>query len=156
MWTVASSPTWASRCSSRSSCFFFSSRRRHTRFDCDWSSDVCSSDLLLALGGKLLLLRLPPRLAADQIGPQSRDRLLFPARLHFLGRAVACGVVRGGMVAEPIGDGLDQTRPAAGAGSRNRLLGGGPNRKDVVAVHLLARESGADRLLSPGRGLRLQ
>src|SRR2546430_5514409 len=26
--------------------FFFSSRRRHTRFDCDWSSDVCSSDLL--------------------------------------------------------------------------------------------------------------
>src|SRR3989475_4769250 len=30
--------------------FFFSSRRRHTRFDCDWSSDVCSSDLgILAL-----------------------------------------------------------------------------------------------------------
>src|SRR5256886_5176658 len=27
--------------------FFFSSRRRHTRFDCDWSSDVCSSDLAL-------------------------------------------------------------------------------------------------------------
>src|SRR5260370_566436 len=24
--------------------FFFSSRRRHTRFKCDWSSDVCSSD----------------------------------------------------------------------------------------------------------------
>src|SRR5256886_17060789 len=28
-----------------STTFFFSSRRRHTRFDCDWSSDVCSSDL---------------------------------------------------------------------------------------------------------------
>src|SRR2546430_3087549 len=28
--------------------FFFSSRRRHTRFDCDWSSDVCSSDLTQA------------------------------------------------------------------------------------------------------------
>src|SRR3989475_8292537 len=28
--------------------FFFSSRRRHTRFDCDWSSDVCSSDLARA------------------------------------------------------------------------------------------------------------
>src|SRR5690606_40765366 len=27
--------------------FFFSSRRRHTRFSRDWSSDVCSSDLLL-------------------------------------------------------------------------------------------------------------
>src|SRR2546430_3702527 len=29
--------------------FFFSSRRRHTRFDCDWSSDVCSSDLIIAV-----------------------------------------------------------------------------------------------------------
>src|SRR5690606_41047922 len=27
--------------------FFFSSRRRHTRFSRDWSSDVCSSDLRL-------------------------------------------------------------------------------------------------------------
>src|SRR5690242_20953547 len=27
------------------SSFFFSSRRRHTRLTCDWSSDVCSSDL---------------------------------------------------------------------------------------------------------------
>src|SRR5438270_3798962 len=30
--------------------FFFSSRRRHTRFDCDWSSDVCSSDLQQVVG----------------------------------------------------------------------------------------------------------
>src|SRR5438445_13893790 len=28
-------------------CFFFSSRRRHTRYWRDWSSDVCSSDLLI-------------------------------------------------------------------------------------------------------------
>src|SRR6266508_6009618 len=28
-------------------CFFFSSRRRHTRWPRDWSSDVCSSDLRL-------------------------------------------------------------------------------------------------------------
>src|SRR5256886_2634197 len=28
---------------------FLSSRRRHTRFDCDWSSDVCSSDLAQAI-----------------------------------------------------------------------------------------------------------
>src|SRR2546427_6332849 len=37
--------------------FFFSSRRRHTRFDCDWSSDVCSSDLLFGawrLGAALM------------------------------------------------------------------------------------------------------
>src|SRR5438270_4952774 len=31
--------------------FFFSSRRRHTRFDCDWSSDVCSSDLPVVVSG---------------------------------------------------------------------------------------------------------
>src|SRR5690606_8150956 len=30
--------------------FFFSSRRRHTRFSRDWSSDVCSSDLALPKG----------------------------------------------------------------------------------------------------------
>src|SRR5690242_21493871 len=29
--------------------FFFSSRRRHTRLTCDWSSDVCSSDLIVVL-----------------------------------------------------------------------------------------------------------
>src|SRR5690606_40431815 len=32
--------------------FFFSSRRRHTRFSRDWSSDVCSSDLVSGLFGK--------------------------------------------------------------------------------------------------------
>src|SRR5205809_5838456 len=50
----------------QSSCFFFSSRRRHTRCSRDWSSDVCSSDLpnklamrfvdVLGGGGKLLRL----------------------------------------------------------------------------------------------------
>ena len=30
--------------------FFFSSRRRHTRSLCDWSSDVCSSDLIAGEG----------------------------------------------------------------------------------------------------------
>src|SRR5690606_39375554 len=39
--------------------FFFSSRRRHTRFSRDWSSDVCSSDLMrslwLAMGTALAL-----------------------------------------------------------------------------------------------------
>src|SRR5690625_5775127 len=29
--------------------FFFSSRRRHTRWPRDWSSDVCSSDLIVLL-----------------------------------------------------------------------------------------------------------
>src|SRR6266480_5798567 len=57
--------------------FFFSSRRRHTRLTCDWSSDVCSSDLELvrrlglrgvakldfkrAPDGQLYLLEVNPR-----------------------------------------------------------------------------------------------
>src|SRR2546430_10387492 len=38
--------------------FFFSSRRRHTRFDCDWSSDVCSSDLTKVLGVTVTVERI--------------------------------------------------------------------------------------------------
>src|SRR3712207_7875236 len=37
-------------------CFFFSSRRRHTRYWRDWSSDVCSSDLYDCI---VLDLKLP-------------------------------------------------------------------------------------------------
>src|SRR6266567_3721701 len=42
--------------------FFFSSRRRHTRFDCDWSSDVCSSDLRSPLTATIgLPSKVPPK-----------------------------------------------------------------------------------------------
>src|SRR2546430_8786025 len=46
--------------SSRS--FFFSSRRRHTRFDCDWSSDVCSSDLF---GSQCMVVAIDARAVAE-------------------------------------------------------------------------------------------
>src|SRR5580698_11496255 len=36
--------------------FFFSSRRRHTRLTCDWSSDVCSSDLITRRTGRPAIL----------------------------------------------------------------------------------------------------
>src|SRR2546430_2946100 len=42
---IPSTKGYGLACSRYIFCFFFSSRRRHTRFDCDWSSDVCSSDL---------------------------------------------------------------------------------------------------------------
>src|SRR5438034_4445633 len=45
--------------------FFFSSRRRHTRSLCDWSSDVCSSDLP----------DRPPQ--AQEPLPGGTERLLF-------------------------------------------------------------------------------
>src|SRR6267142_4371618 len=35
--------------------FFFSSRRRHTRLTCDWSSDVCSSDLHFRVVGSVVM-----------------------------------------------------------------------------------------------------
>src|SRR5690625_6832292 len=39
--------------------FFFSSRRRHTRWPRDWSSDVCSSDLDGSIQGLLKIANLP-------------------------------------------------------------------------------------------------
>src|SRR4029453_9145481 len=52
-------------------------------------------DRFLALGRKLFLLRLAPRLLAHEIGAQARDRLLLPARLNLLGRAVTGRAVGG-------------------------------------------------------------
>src|SRR5256886_17466599 len=52
--------------------FFFSSRRRHTRFDCDWSSDVCSSDLETQGGPGGHLVRQP--------GPEGVAQRFLPTR----------------------------------------------------------------------------
>src|SRR2546430_8285301 len=55
--------------------FFFSSRRRHTRFDCDWSSDVCSSDLIFTSWWKM-------KEQCPQCGLHFEGR---PEEGHFLG-----------------------------------------------------------------------
>src|SRR2546430_4029504 len=55
--------------------FFFSSRRRHTRFDCDWSSDVCSSDLeVLPFAGRALLEALAEERARRRLEPPAERR----------------------------------------------------------------------------------
>src|SRR2546426_3432093 len=50
---------------------FFSSRRRHTRLQGDWSSDVCSSDLLAGSAGPLS--RNLVEAAADAVGVKADD-----------------------------------------------------------------------------------
>src|SRR3989475_9262005 len=62
--------------------FFFSSRRRHTRFDCDWSSDVCSSDLsvLLPLPWPARGPRIEAATADLQTAGRSRDAARASAR----------------------------------------------------------------------------
>src|SRR5215211_8020646 len=64
--------------------FFFSSRRRHTRSLCDWSSDVCSSDLgadnrELVLGARNAeerRTRGPRRDLCPRLEPADRETLL--------------------------------------------------------------------------------
>src|SRR2546427_8141072 len=54
--------------------FFFSSRRRHTRFDCDWSSDVCSSDLTDNWGEMIMVAGHPAPKMSEEAGA-SWDRV---------------------------------------------------------------------------------
>src|SRR2546430_7753572 len=79
--------------------FFFSSRRRHTRFDCDWSSDVCSSDLPVPFtpmdpsGQPLITPMVPSSSGPAQPAPGSvsTDPLynLPPSMQHIMGISTA-------------------------------------------------------------------
>src|SRR2546430_17435942 len=79
--------------------FFFSSRRRHTRFDCDWSSDVCSSDLdsgavsqgVITREGTIAGLREPRASAVEESALGRRDHFLNSqlSWLDFNGRVLA-------------------------------------------------------------------
>src|SRR5256884_6484882 len=59
--------------------FFFSSRRRHTRCSRDWSSDVCSSDLLARLEH---VYSLAAELDARPGVPPIADRARRPANIR--------------------------------------------------------------------------
>src|SRR5206468_9592500 len=90
-------------------CFFFSSRRRHTRSDRDWSSDVCSSDLTIGVAKRPLVGRVTKRghppsgaMAIEFQGrvrgyawtPPGRERPIFVSIGHRITLARALEVVR--------------------------------------------------------------
>src|SRR2546430_6734810 len=60
--------------------FFVSSRRRHTRFDCDWSSDVCSSDLDRMERRRIGSLAIPPAWTDVWICPDPLGHIQATAR----------------------------------------------------------------------------
>src|SRR5688500_19915861 len=106
--------------------FFFSSRRRHTRLQGDWSSDVCSSDLA---GGQVRLAVEADRLGGDD----DAEALLVRRRVADLAEAGA------GQLADE-----DRQRRAAG-----REIGRASCRERVeasVAVARVQEEMGADRV----------
>src|SRR5438477_10933629 len=53
--------------------FFFSSRRRHTRLTCDWSSDVCSSDLFRVIAKWCRLIGVDHLHAGTVVGKLEGD-----------------------------------------------------------------------------------
>src|SRR6266568_3282846 len=72
--------------------FFFSSRRRHTRWNCDWSSDVCSSDLDVDRGTQEGPGGSRPQRQADSEAAQPPARRAEPAvRGQSGGRAPPAG-----------------------------------------------------------------
>src|SRR2546427_8143124 len=75
--------------------FFFSSRRRHTRFDCDWSSDVCSSDLVHAdrlREGLRLIRRLTPKPIGMNVLIEQSSRLYLERMQRWVDVAIEEGV----------------------------------------------------------------
>src|SRR5690606_40288965 len=98
--------------------FFFSSRRRHTRFSRDWSSDVCSSDLFAqSFRGASSRAR-----AAAGTGAARRRAPKRPQRGLAVGgrRNAFCG-------SGTLGGGLDggQHRTRGGGRAQRRPHGGG-------------------------------
>src|SRR5690606_39573494 len=66
--------------------FFFSSRRRHTRFSRDWSSDVCSSDLKMPARPSVLNVWRPllPSLCKESSIPISLYQILGVIRRRIM------------------------------------------------------------------------
>src|SRR5436190_9805275 len=131
--------------------FFFSSRRRHTRSLCDWSSDVCSSDLARVTRG---IDEHPPDLAPDEPDPAEQldpwrkpERALERRRDRSLGRPALDRQQSPNEIRPPVAE-------PERLGAADRM------RKDEGIAHVQRVEHGGDaiglggerviRLLGPG------
>src|SRR3712207_8121298 len=116
--------------------FFFSSRRRHTRYWRDWSSDVCSSDLTAGLQGP---------------APSSRG---VGRRLALPSVALPPGAVLGGQPLLALGDRLQRVLGLLAGGVRAQAV---PLGAPVPVLHGVVLEAVEPRPLRhvvlPVRGL---
>src|SRR5436309_3672145 len=94
--------------------FFFSSRRRHTRFSRDWSSDVCSSDLspapirrhpVLLLAGLAARGLIPAVLVTAGVDPAAAGGRAVIFERDVVGHDTAIGY---GVAVDLLEDGLDR------------------------------------------------
>src|SRR6267143_2993343 len=72
--------------------FFFSSRRRHTRWNCDWSSDVCSSDLGLLAFPAMLRAGYNKQFAAGAVTASGTLGILIPPSVLLILYGFVAGV----------------------------------------------------------------
>src|SRR5437762_13992261 len=126
--------------------FFFSSRRRHTRYIGDWSSDVCSSDLIAGgVTARAVAIEVADRHViagrADQgdvdEGPD-RGTVTGQTPAHTLVRAgdgIQRIVARGGVALCARRRGRNMVRGLGGAGH----IAGKGRRRRVAAVAVAAR-----------------
>src|SRR5690606_40583602 len=110
--------------------FFFSSRRRHTRFSRDWSSDVCSSDL--------------QRGALDELGVGPLDAAG--------GRADVARVAAhaGDQLLEDLGVALGLLAEVLVPALQHGVVGAGGDRPVEVAAAALVGEGGAEEVGDEG------
>src|SRR2546426_1317476 len=124
--------------------FFFSSRRRHTRLQGDWSSDVCSSDLLSTLLFALGIRHVGAegaRLLARHFGRMERLQKATAAeigQIRGIGPAIAEAVA--GVLAEPRNRKLVERLGTPGRNMREpQAAPGQAGRPPAGATYLVTR-----------------
>src|SRR2546422_649281 len=109
--------------------FFFSSRRRHTRCSRDWSSDVCSSDLLQFPWIRWVV---PPRLSREYLAPHPRNWRCCMSGNPLLRTRATLAALAGALTLTMVSTGCDRTATEAATPSDVSL-----DRQDVSARQIV-------------------